>query len=299
MSKKTKISIAVTDLAPLCGMDYYDNWCKIICKIWKKYNKEDFNKCESELRSLGHIALACDSTQKKLADLEAKYGKHGTLTGVVKQINSVKTKSSSTLVSAQNTVISSLDTAMGPTLESVDKELLTSLIKSATNTMHGVFHEGNGLDLFTKVSGLAVTDTQVNVNIVFHEDDKYIWEINGRLDGITENGRLVEIKNRQKALFNTVRDYEMCQIQTYLYHKNMDLGYLMEVLPGSQGAKYNILEVVTDSEYFKRRIQPWLTRIVKFVTNTLFVDTNLRENILKGDKDKFAYMCYSIIDIDN
>jgi hypothetical protein len=300
MSKKIKISIAVTELAPLCGMDHYDNWPKVISKLWKKYNKADFEKCEAELRSSGHIALACDSAQKKLSALETKYGQQGALTNVVKQINSVKTKSSAALVSAQDTCISGLDTSMGPMLATQDKALMASLIKSATNTMHGVSHEGNGLELFTKASGVKVTDTQASMNMVFYEDDKYIWEINGRLDGLTDNGRLVEIKNRQKALFNTVRDYEMCQIQTYLYHKRMDMGYLCEILPGKtrSDTTYNILEVVADPEYFAVYIQPWLIRLVKFVSGNLFASPGLKECVLKGDSDKEAYTCYAGLEND-
>ena len=297
-TKKIKISIAVTELAPLCGMDHYDNWPKVISKLWKKYNKADFEKCEAELRTAGHIALACDSTQKKLAALETKYGQQGALTNVVKQINSVKTKSSATLVSAQDNLISGLDTNMGPMLATQDKAMMAALIKSATNTMHGVSHEGNGLELFTKASGIKVVDTQASMNLVFYEDDKYIWEINGRLDGITDNGRLVEIKNRQKALFNTVRDYEMCQVQTYLHHKRMDMGYLVEILPGKTKADttYNILKVAADPEYFAVYIQPWLMRLVKFVTGHLFTSPGLKENILKGDIDKEAYACYAGLD---
>jgi hypothetical protein len=300
MSKKIKISIAVTELAPLCGMDHYDNWPKVISKLWKKYNKADFESCEAELRASGHIALACDSAQKKLSALETKYGQQGALTNVVKQINSVKTKSSAALVSAQDTCISGLDTSMGPNLAIQDKAMMTALIKSATNTMHGVSHEGNGLELFTKASGIKVVDTQASMNMVFYEDDKYIWEINGRLDGITDNGRLVEIKNRQKALFNTVRDYEMCQIQTYLYHKRMDMGYLCEILPGKTRAdtKYNILEVVADPEYFAVYIRPWLMRLVKFVSGNLFTGPGLKECVLKGDTDKEAYTCYAGLEND-
>lgn len=298
MSKKVKISIAVTDLASLCGMDHYDNWPKVISKLWRKYNKADFDACEAELRSSGNITLACDSTQKKIAALETKYGQQGAILNVVKQINSVKTKSSAALVSAQNTCISGLDVSIGPSLAIQDKAMMMALIKSATNTMHGVSHEGNGLELFTKASGIKVTDTQASMNLVFHEDDKYIWEINGRIDGLTDNNRLVEIKNRQKALFNTVRDYEMCQIQTYLHHKRMDIGYLCEILPGKTHADttYNILEIAIDSEYFAVYVQPWLIRLVKFISGHLFTSPGMKECVLKGDVAKEAYTCYSGLD---
>jgi hypothetical protein len=298
ISKKIKISIAVTDLASLCGMDHYDNWSKIICKIWKKYNNDDFTACESQLRATGHIALACDSTQKKISALESKYGQSGLISGAVKQINCNRSKSSLALVNAQDSVINGLDNTMGPALASQDKALLASLIKSATNTMHGVSHEGSGLELFSKVSGIKVVDTQASINYVFHEDDKYVWEINGRIDGITENGRIVEIKNRQKALFNTVRDYEMCQVQTYLHYKQMPMAYLVELLPGKTKADttYNILEVVADVDYFAVYIRPWLLRLVDFVSRNLFTSHGLKECILKGDTDKEAYSCYARLD---
>ncbi len=42
-------------------------------------------------------------------------------------------------------------------------------------------------------------------------------QIGGRVDGITEDGQLVEMKNRQRRLFSTVPLYEKIQVHAYMY----------------------------------------------------------------------------------
>ena len=288
---KIAVSIAVTELAPICGMDNYNNWPKLIAKLWKKLYNSNFIETEELLRSNGHIGLACDSTQKKLVDLEQKHGLSGQITNAVKAVNNVKNKSSSQLVSSQDKIIAK---ATGLIPDQNDKLLLESLVKSATNVVHGVAHEANGLTIFTNVTGQKIVDTQRRVSFKFHEDDKAVWKINGNIDGITDAGYIVEIKNRQKALFGVVRDYEMCQVQAYLHLTGASKGYLVEVLPGVEVA-YNIIEVLPEPGYYDRVIGANLTKLIGYMTDVIGPDTaniEIKHKILLGDLQRECYMGY-------
>ena len=57
------------------------------------------------------------------------------------------------------------------------------------------------------------------------------WYIGGKMDGIDEeNKTIIEVKNRTRCFFNSVRDYEMTQIQIYMYLKDYDNSILVEKL---------------------------------------------------------------------
>ena len=294
--KKQLLSIAVTELAPLCCMDNYNNWAKIISKVWKKLDEPDFIACEKQLRNAGNIGLACDSAQKTLYAMERKYGKAGAITNAVNAINTDKTKSSEGLVTAQTNITQNLEKTLGTALDNVDKHNIASLVKTATNVRHGCINEKGGLALFSQVTGKEIAGTQRAVNIKFHEDDKFIWSINGKVDGITTDGYVVEIKNRQKALFNTVRDYEMCQIQLYLHSLNIDIGYLVELLPGDteKPTQYNIIEVPRNPVYYSVTVEPWLRHLVKYCHATLLPSQETRLAILRGDSDRKCFNAYCL-----
>jgi hypothetical protein len=295
-AKKMAISIAVTELAPLCTMDNYNNWAKIISKVWKKLDEPDFLACEKQLRTSGNIGLACDSAQKTLYAMERKYGKAGAITSAVKAINTDTTKSSNTLVTAQSNITQNLEATLGTSLNSVDKRVIDSLVKTVTNVRHGCINEKGGLALFSQLTGKEIAETQLGVNLKFHEDDKFIWSINGKVDGITTDGYVVEIKNRQKVLFNTVRDYEMCQIQLYLHSLNIERGYLVELLPGDteKPTQYNIIEVPRDPVYYSVTVEPWLQHLVKYCQETLLTSQDTRLAILRGDNDRKCFRAYCL-----
>jgi DNA polymerase III epsilon subunit-like protein len=89
-------------------------------------------------------------------------------------------------------------------------------ISKTLRTNHGTQNEDKTADADT--AKLVKDDTFYEYNICTIEGTRY--QIVGRVDRIqiNEDGSktLVEIKNRTKRLFNTVRDYENVQCQTYL-----------------------------------------------------------------------------------
>lgn len=60
------------------------------------------------------------------------------------------------------------------------------------------------------------------------------WGVGGRVDGVDDQGRVVEIKNRTRRFFPTVPDYEMVQVQTYMALLNKDETVFVQQLNGNQ-----------------------------------------------------------------
>jgi RecB family exonuclease len=97
-----------------------------------------------------------------------------------------------------------------------------------------------------------------------------LYQVVGRIDRIQQNEdgsrTLVEIKNRANGFFNTVRDYEMVQCQTYLQMLE-DVGYcrLVETYEGE--SKSYLIE--RDYPKWKDEILPKLQTFCEIFHETL------------------------------
>lgn len=284
--KASIINIAPSDLAWLCGMDHYNNLAKCLCKIWKQVGADTFKQVRSQVEAAnGYTAV--DSAQKQIAAIQARHactsaGDKVDVLSDIKAINADKAKSSGDLVAAQATLAQKVaQTGM----DQVTQAQMTRLLTSATNVMHGVHNENDGLAIFTKATGHAVTQTQGPVRGLLYRDPTtgMEWRLNGKFDGLAENGDLVEVKNRQKGLFNRLRDYEECQIQAYLSMLGIDMCHLVEVYKGAGGqVDYNVIPVARRPEYMSAVIQPWIEKAVRFMS-VLAGDPTLMAEVMAGD----------------
>ena len=290
-----KISIAVTSIAPLINLDHYNNFPRIISQIWKKVNLDDYSKFEKICREK-NLILSTDGFIRKINTIEKRTGIKNIISKEVRSINAIQNKSANVLKKQQEkveTIIKDSDN-----LNESNKKELIKLVHSATNTRYGISNENIGVKLFNQFSDDKIINQQDSQKIVFYKDDinGYIFEFTGRCDGITKNNKIIEIKNRQSKLFNEVRDYEMCQIQTYLHSSGYKSAYLVEVLPGSNlsNSEFGIIEVVKNNDYYDSMIKPYISKIVKFLMklkNNEF-DDEFKLALISGDSDKLCYKTY-------
>lgn len=119
----------------------------------------------------------------------------------------------------------------------VDKEVLTNHIetmepsilketnrelyfarKSEQNKQRGIDNESSCVPLIENDLGVKIYNSNDKVYIKeLFCTDKYRVILLGAVDGITDDGRVVEIKTRMRRLFNKLREYEQVQLEGYLY----------------------------------------------------------------------------------
>lgn len=85
------------------------------------------------------------------------------------------------------------------------------------------------------------------------------WGVGGRLDGLDEQGRVVEIKNRTRHFFNRVPDYEWVQVQAYLQMTRAREAVFVQQLHGQQ----RVSTVARNDEEWSQRILPRLTSVME------------------------------------
>ena len=294
MSKN--LTIAVSNIAPLIGLDAYNNFPRIICEIWKKYNPIDYNKCKDKLKLKGITAIA---TSNELNDIWEADEAIGTK---VTNINNNKDKSSSDMVSQQNDILKEI--SKSTTLDAKQKEELSKKVCSVTNKMHGVNNEDAILEEFCRLSEKKIKDTQQWLNIQLPNISAAIsttstisinnisWSIVGKYDGITTDNELVEAKMRQKCLFKKLRDYENVQIQLYMHALNITKAYLVESYTNKKNKnEIYVNETNYDEDYVRDII---INRVYKFIEffDIFMGNEDYRESLLLGDKDRRIYTIY-------
>ena len=212
-----KVKIPVSNIAPLIGFDHYGNFPKILCELWRKYDRNAFNQLEKDMQTK-NIDIATDSEARRIIRSDSK-----NKTNFMQQIRSINTiaNTSEHLQKKQKTVIENIKN--NNSLDKEDQDNLIKQIINSTNKSHGINNEDAVLKKYEIQTGQTIKDGQQSIFYKFTEDKDIgiEWQLHGKYDGITKCGRLIEAKKRQKGLFKSLRDYEKVQLQTYLHMNSL------------------------------------------------------------------------------
>ena len=308
MAALKRLTISISNIAPLIGLDAYNNFPRIICEIWRKNDPIDFKLFETELKFAG-IQVSTSNEMNDIWEADEALGTN--ILQQVKDINSSKDKTSNDMVSKQNEISNFINNnAKLANLDTKQKEELVKKVCSVTNKMHGVNNEDSILEEFCRLSEKTIKDTQGWVEIPCERKASsnteststssttsvLNWIIVGKYDATTTENDLVEAKMRQKALFKRVRDYENVQVQLYLHALNFNMAYLVESYTNKKGDRnMGVNEVKYDYEYVINTILERINKFIEFFELYMVKDSKdnkIKEELLKGDKNRKIYKMY-------
>jgi hypothetical protein len=283
-----RLTISISQVAPLIGLDNYGNFPRIVCEIWRRYNPVEFREYEQRLKSAGY-QLSNASEFNDIWETDELLGTN--ILDQVKAINANTTKTSADMTKAQQNIKEYINQQKKLTTE--QKEALITKVCSSTNKSHGISNEDTILEEFCRLTDMKIKDTQewVEIPLVNSTDDMIKWVIVGKYDGITTTGELVEAKMRQKGLFKKMRDYENVQVQLYLHALGFKCGYLIEGFTSKKNG-VSMLSVYThdvsyDAGYVEEVILERLRGFTRYFQE-LMQESSRKENILKGSKTEFS-----------
>ena len=296
MSISTKrLTISISQIAPLVGLDSYNNFPRIVCEIWRKYDPNDFKTFETMLKLKG-LKIATSSDMNDIWEADEELGTN--ILEQVKKINSNTEKTSGYMVSQQEAITKYINNDVKlQNMDNIQKQELAKKVCSATNKMHGVINEDSVLAEFCKLSEKTIKDTQgwVEIKVSKEESSSSIpinWVIVGKYDAVTTDNELVEAKMRQKCLFKKVRDYENVQVQLYMHALNIEQGYLVESYTNKKGENHiYVNDIKYDSDYVVDIVLERILQFIKFFEMFLG-DNDIKEALLKGDADRKIYKIY-------
>ena len=283
-----RITLSISQIAPLIGMDNYNNFPRIFCEIWRKYNPNEFREFEIRMKDEGVRQLANANEMNDLWEIDNLLGTN--IIQQVKELTSNKEKTSSQMVKTQEDIAKYINQQAN--LNAVQKEELSKKVCSITNKNHGVNNENAILAEFCRLSDKVLEQEQGWVEIPLLSDESLEWVIIGKYDGITTEGELVEAKMRQKCLFKKMRDYENVQVQLYLHGLGFQQGYLVESFTNKKKEmQLYTHEIRYNEEYVSEIILERLKQFTKFF-EMVMLDEQKKTDILKGDTKREIYKQY-------
>ena len=174
-------------------------------------------------------------------------------------------------------VISRMDMAVD------DKKVIDATVKRNLYTNYGTASEHHALVKVRETLGInaRVDDTFYKTHIC-DVDGTALW-VGGKIDAITDDRLVIEIKNRIRRLFYKVPFYEIIQLQTYLHLLDVSRGAIVECLTTPNDSQINIVPVRRDRGLWDETIVPKMRAFVR-VLRHLLEDTAFQDAYLLSPK---------------
>jgi hypothetical protein len=230
-----RIVIKASDVASCIGLNPYKPATEVRDELWKKYWPNTF------------VGLT------KREEAQASLAKSSEAQKVLGQAVSFKAKDSAEAQSNYEKAKEKIES--DATLASEDKEKVIEHLRSRCYTTHGTRSEDRTADKVTEDTGaVLVRDNSFYTLPLLETEDGTEFCVVGKIDRIeiepNGNKTLVEIKNRTRGLFRTLRDYENVQIQVYLRMLGLTRAKLVE----QYNDKTNTILVTRDEELWANAI---------------------------------------------
>ncbi len=154
-------------------------------------------------------------------------------------------------------------------INNAEKQLQTT-IKDRNSRFYKKYFDDNGHEVDKNV-----------VNGKDKESRNDLFLLGGKVDGITEEGVLVEMKNRQYRLFSTIPIYEKVQIHAYMYLTGIFECRLIQCFKDQTSSK-----IIKFDEDFWSSVKTKLLDFVKAL-----------KNLIKDEKAQDMLLCKNVLDI--
>jgi hypothetical protein len=270
----TTITIPVSSVYMLVGHNYFNKFIPLVSQTWKRLNHADWLSYSQDAQSSG-IIPATLSNKEQLAAFTSKISSSSFNDG--------------------------LDLLLQPTLtvdEVVSKkakleafkadERLKTLVNDQINTSYGIHNEEAAI----KQTGLNITRCQEQFTLSVCQYENLDLNLNveykliGRVDGITDTGEIVEIKNRIRECTGIIRNYEIPQIMIYMHMAGTDRGYIIE----KWKENIKIINVTYIPNYFDTIVKPAIVKYTTFIAEFIKSDI-MKKYAINGDEGAL-YQCY-------
>lgn len=173
-------------------------------------------------------------------------------------------------------------------ISDIEKKSLTKETESFINKTHGTLKEESAIEIYEKRFGVKLNTSQefYKNRLSISDNCLFDWYIGGKVDGLyidpndKSKSYIVEVKNRTKAFFSTLRDYEKTQIQLYMYMLDISFSKLVEKYKD----KIRITLIYRDDEYIQD-VLSYLDLFIDKFENNFYNQNNKKHEFILCDAD--------------
>lgn len=145
-------------------------------------------------------------------------------------------------------VAKKIKAAIPETISKSDRQAIVKSIESQMNRQFGTKQEAPTIKQYEEQQKASVgkRNDKFYKRKITSIDGCSIF-VGGKVDGIKEDGTVIEVKNRMRRFFDPLPEYDVIQLQTYLFVLKASKGELVEQLKGSK-ANIKTTEVEVDAD---------------------------------------------------
>lgn len=326
--EKQKIFLYISDIAAYIGQNQYDFvtpferlWKRCDTNNYKEIislNKNNLINLQLELKNLENEKTLLDDDLNTKRITKRQYNllvkkKDLEIKKEVEKIEELETKIDNIDLNQEQRLTKiigkeNIDTIQSDKIETSDKKeninvllenmnisedkrkILKKETESFINKTHGTLKEDSAIKMFEKRFNVTLDTSQTfyKHRLKISDESKFDWYIGGKMDGIYKDQYIVEVKNRMRGFFNTLRDYEKTQIHIYMHLVEIPLSKLVEKYENN----IRITTIYQNNEYLKdilEYLNVFITHFEKdFLNNTemkkkyVSSDTYSKQKILKN-----------------
>lgn len=254
---------------------------KTITKRQYNVSVKDIIKKESDLVSkIENTIIKMDNVSLSVSEqIEKTLGKE-----TITKINDTETDTDTKRSQIKNVIELRTD------LSETNKTKLMQQTESFINTTHGILKEDPVISKFEEKFNVKLDVSQTYNKKRFYRTNNGCYIIGGKVDGLyidkdSSKSYVVEVKNRTKGFFSSLRDYEKLQIQLYMWILDLNEAKLVE----SYRDKLRITAIYKDQEFIDTSLNYLKIFIDNFESKFLF-KFDIKEkyiNSLENEKKTF------------
>lgn len=246
------LKIYASELSACIGLNRYCPVDDVAMKIWSRENLSSYKSAQLRNKKIEKKVIT-----QELEDLE-----------INDKVDEIIFSKPEEFAQKMQTIIESLG-------DKISQET-TKDIRSFVHTERGKNSEEKSLNTMQVEMKQKINqrNTKFYKEYLRYDKGKKRVMIGGKVDGIAEDGTLIEMKNRQYKLFDKIPDYEMVQIHVYMYLTKMSKCNLIQCFRDENSQK--IIEF--DSDYWKEILRRLY--IFSAEMEELFLDEKKQDKLL-------------------
>ena len=241
--RPSSVIVYASQVAAAIGCNRHKKPSDALELMWERVDPESY-----------HAALARNGVESEAACIDRIASDNDDARGIL-QRSMVQCASSTDVAARYDLASRSVSTLAS--LEDDDRRIVDAAIKRNLYTNYGTASEHHALVKVRETLGIdARPDPTFYKQRVGEVGGTPIW-IGGKIDAITDDRIVIEIKNRIRRLFYKVPFYEVVQVQCYLALLDVPRGAVVECLTTAPGTStINIVPVRRDRMLWNETIVP-------------------------------------------
>ena len=283
------ICIYASDLAVAIGVNKYQKTSDVLVKLWQKNYPINYENAVSGIKNKHRINVIPKETDYQCVNRIQQEGNIDLQDRIQTCLN---TKDTSQLLKNRSEILDQVNKSK--TIEEGAKQEFKQSLESMTNKVFGTINEKSAIDKYMEITGKKVNTSTKFIHKQLCTYNGVTWKLGGKIDGITDDKIVVEVKNRIYKLFNEMRDYEKPQIQTYMYILGLKKGHLVESMKRNGEVNINIIEEDFDEDYWNNIVLAKLNSFIKLF-HLLIDNDDLKEFMLIGDENEKDEMINNLL----